>query len=112
MELVNKIFFLLFVVLMVLAIVGIYLQHNFISLLKQTHHEKWEELGRPGLVMNNSVKNNIAIFNFLRKKEYLEISDHKLTKTSLFLWNFGRIYLVFLTTVICFFPVSLFTKAR
>ena len=52
MELVTKTFFVISVVLMVLAIVGIYLHHSFVSLLKKSHHEKWEELGRPGLVMN------------------------------------------------------------
>lgn len=44
MELVTKTFFVIFLVLMVLAIVGIYLHHGFISLLKKRHHEKWEEL--------------------------------------------------------------------
>ena len=109
MGLVTEMFFVAFITLIVLAIMGIYLHHSFLSLLKKTHHEKWKELGSPALVTNNSVKNSVAILNFLRKKEYLEMNDQELTKISLRLWNFGRIYLIFLATVICLFVVSLVT---
>lgn len=109
MGVVTKMFFAAFITLLVLAIVGIYLHYSLISFLKKTHYEKWKELGSPALVTNNSVKNNVAILNFLKKKEYLEMNDQELTKISLRLWNFGRIYLIFLATVICLFVVSLVT---
>lgn len=62
--------------------------------------------------MNNSVKNNIAIFSFLKKREYLELNDKELTRSSLRLWNFDCIYLIFLATVICLFLVSIFGEYK
>ena len=75
-------FFIGLIILAALAVIGIYLHYSFISLLKEAHHEKWKDLGSPALVANNTVGNNIAVLNFLRKKEYLEINDLHIQKES------------------------------
>lgn len=84
----------LFVLLFVIVIYGLFLYHRFISFLKENHFDKWKELGAPTLLMNNSIKNNFAIWKFLSSKEYELLRDQELIKKSLFLWNYQRISLI------------------
>ena len=58
----EKIEFLPFVIIMLFsaAIFGMFLMHKFYSILKKKHNEKWQELGSPSLIKNNSFKTCFA----------------------------------------------------
>ncbi len=83
MEILDKLYFVGFIMLGILASLGIYLNYRYLLILKTTHYEKWKDLGSPEIITNNSLKNNIAVFNFLRKKESLALNDQTLTKISI-----------------------------
>ena len=57
---------------------GIILQMVFNSFLKHNHEDVWIKLGSPSLIYNNSLKNMIAVYKYLWKKEYKKINDKKL----------------------------------
>lgn len=84
----------LFVLLFVIVVCGLFLNHKFLVYLKEKHFNKWEELGSPTLFINNSFKNNLAIWKFLRSKDYEALKDQELIKKSQFLWNYQRISLI------------------
>jgi len=96
----------------VFVVVIICLNYQLLFLLRKNHPEKWRELGSPTLVMNNSIKNNLAVLKFLNNQEYLGLKDHKLTKISRLLWNLSRIYLVLLVIVIFLFLINLIGDRR
>ena len=100
-----KIFPIIFGILIFAAIFGIVLNYKFLSLLKERHFEKWKELGSPSLAMNNSAGNNLAVLKFLKNREYIKLSDTKLTKIAQVLWNYGMLYLVFFVGAIILFAI-------
>ena len=96
-----KVLFLAIVPLItVFAVVIVYLHYQLLSILRDAHPVKWQELGSPTLVLNNSMKNSLAVLKFLRNREHLGMDDQRLTKISVALWYLGRIYLIFFTVVI------------
>lgn len=95
----------IFALLIIFAVVGIYLHYKLIYLLREKHNEKWKALGCPMLLINNSIKNNIAILSFLKNKEYLKLNDLQLIRISNILWNFSWIYLVFFVITISLFVI-------
>lgn len=101
----EKIEFLPFVIIMLFsaAIFGMFLMHKFYSILKKKHNEKWQELGSPSLIKNNSFKTCFATWSFLRKKEYLKTHDSSLIKLSQVLYGFGVIYIIFFIIVVILF---------
>ena len=100
---ITKIFFFLIIVLAAFAVVIIYLNYQLLTLLRNNHPTKWHELGSPTLILNNSIKNNMAVLKFLKNKDYLELSDQKLAKVSRLLWSMGLIYLFLLLMVVSLF---------
>lgn len=99
----TKLLPFLFVLLIIFAITGICIHYRFLSLLKEKLPEKWKALGCPTLIINNSIKNNIAILKFLKDKEYLKINNPELIRVAQLLWNISRIYIVlFITTALLF----------
>ena len=77
-------------------IVGILFVSTFVAYIKglawlRDHQQrKWDELGRPSLVKNNSIENSLALFSFLRKGEFRELNDDVLTKRCMSLWLLMR----------------------
>ena len=84
---------IIFAFLVMQLVVGFYLHHSLLSQLKAKHADKWRELGSPTLIMNNSIKNNIAVLRFLIKREYLKLDDMELSKTSRLLLILDCIYI-------------------
>lgn len=101
----EKIEFLPFVIIALFsaAIFGMFLTHKFYAILKEKHNEKWQELGSPSLIKNNSVKTCLAAWSFLRKKEYLKTHDPSLIKLSQVLYSFSIIYIIFFLVVVILF---------
>ena len=108
----TKVFPYVFITLILAAIVGIVLSYKFIILLKENHFEKWKELGSPALFSNNSIKNNIAVFKFLKNKEYLKFDNPQLIKTAQILWYYNIFYIIFFGGIAVLFIFNLVISHR
>ena len=47
-------------------------------MLEIRHPEKYMAMGKPSLIMNNSLSNNISFMKFLFKREWKELNDENL----------------------------------
>jgi len=97
-----NVFHFTFILLIVVALPVLYLHYRFLYLLRVNHIEKWKEIGSPTLILNNTIRNNIAILKFLKNKEYLKLHDKKLSATANFLWKLGGGYIVLFIIIIIF----------
>ena len=70
------------IILGVLAIATIFLQVQFLRILRDYHADEWRRLGSPTLLLNNSVSNSFSVLKFLVHKEYEAIGDDRLTRIS------------------------------
>jgi len=102
---------ILFITFMLYTIGGFFLAHKLLLLLKENHFEKWKELGSPTLVMNNSIKNNLAMWAFIKNKEYLELNDPWLTKMCQSVRIYGIIYLLFFILIVFLTGIEIY-KSR
>jgi hypothetical protein len=84
----KGIFPVVFGVMFVSVFVWFGLCHRLFKLLEARHPEKFSEMGRPSLIMNNSVSNNISFMKFLLKREYRELNAPLIS-------NLGRAMRVF-----------------
>jgi hypothetical protein len=92
-----------FVVLVVVALVGIPFVREFNHQLRQRHPEVWESLGRPSF-WNNSMQNGFAMMRFLWKKEYEAVGDPEFTRVAAAVRTYNIVYLsVFACIVIASF---------
>jgi hypothetical protein len=55
----------------------------FMNYLKRTHPVKWEELGRPSIMLNNSIRNGLATLGFIFGAKHRELHD---PRVSLLVW--------------------------
>ena len=53
---------------------------SFLRRIMAKHNQVWVRLGKPTQFINNSIKNNILMFKFLNRKEFLRLDDLELTK--------------------------------
>lgn len=94
----KSVFFILFVVLFFSVFVWFFLCHRLFAMLEARHPEKYESMGRPTLIKNNTLSTNITFMKFLLRREWRDLNDVGLTKLSRFMLVFWIIYLVgFLT---------------
>lgn len=98
-------FLIVFIMLIISGIMGAVLSRKLLHNLKEVDYKKWKELGSPSLFLSNSIKNNIAVWRFLRNKDYLKIEDNKLIKICKLYWGFNLAYLFLFTVFICFFLI-------
>jgi len=82
--------FLLFMGLFVSSINWLRLVAKLFRALREKHPSKYEAMGKPGVISNNTLATNRALYYFLVRKEYLSLSDNDLTKQS----QFMRVYFV------------------
>ena len=73
------------------------LSYKMFKLLETRHAKKYSAMGKPSLIMNNSISNSFAFMKFLFKREYLELNDPELSKLAKFMRAFFVLYLVLLS---------------
>ena len=91
----------LFGILLCAAIFGLYLSHRVYKALESRHPEKFKMMGKPSLLMNNSVANNLLFTRYLFKREWRELDDPALSKLSalvlvyfvMYIFGFGYLIL-------------------
>ena len=62
--------------------------------LKVRHYEKYNEMGEPSLLWNNSMKTGWTTIKFLFKREHKHLGDRSLTILSDFMLVFFALYTV------------------
>ncbi len=104
---------LAFVALMVSCVAGLALHTRFLRELRLRHADIWESLGRPTLIMNNSISNGLAVLRFLWRRDYESIDDPEFVRLArrLRIFNIAHIAL-FLLIVLSFFMGILLEATR
>jgi hypothetical protein len=93
-------FVILFAVLAFSALVGLVLQHGFLSRLRKHHLPVWETLGSPTLFLNNSIKNCLAVWRFLWRREHHTLEDLRTIMLGDFLRSYMTGYLLLIISAI------------
>jgi len=92
----------------VFVLFGIWKHHQFLNYLRVNHEDVWESLGRPTLLLNNSVLNGLNTQKFIFTRAYRKQNDENLTKVGNFLLGFMVFFLFyFLGFIAVFFYVGL-----
>lgn len=84
----------LFVILFCSVLLWFFLCYRLFKILEVRHPEKYESMGKPSLIMNNSLSTNITFMKFLFKKEWRDLKDQSLASLSKFMLVFFVIYTV------------------
>jgi len=90
--------------LIILFIVGILSIRSLFTYIKNSYRELWDALGRPSLILNNSIGNNIRFFSFLKKNEFIRFDDKTMTKKCMFI---KRFFIVYILCFVLLFAVSI-----
>ncbi len=93
-------FLILIAVLTFSALVGLVLQHWFLSRLRKHHLLVWETLGRPTLFLNNSMQSCLAVWRFLWRREHHKLEDMRTIMLGDFLRSYMTGYLLLLISAI------------
>lgn len=52
--------------------------------LECMHHSLWVDLGRPHILLNNSMVNSVRVIRFLIERQFLDVNDEVLTRKAQF----------------------------
>jgi hypothetical protein len=106
---VNDVKTFLFGILFGAVAIGFFLIHRVYEILEKRHPEKYEAMGSPSLIMNNSISNNISFMKFIFKLEWKDLGDPSLSNLSRFLLVYFVVYSVGLLCLIFAVPLGLAT---
>ncbi len=90
----KDIFPVLFSILFFSVFVWFFMCYRLFKILETRHPEKYEEMGKPSLFLNNTISNNISFMKFLFKGEWRGLNDVGLANHSKFMLFFFTIYIV------------------
>jgi len=74
-------FFILFIGIIVGFVVNLFYLKNvrkLLGYLKEKHLETWKTLSEPTIFANNSPKNSLRVWRYIRKEEYKTLNDGEL----------------------------------
>ena len=93
-ELIKELFPIVFSVMFISVFVWFGLCVRLFRLLETRHPDKYNAMGRPSLIMNNSISNNILFMKFLFKREYSELNDPSVSRLGQLMRAFFFVFLV------------------
>lgn len=102
----KELFPIIFGLLFVLVFVWFALCNWLFKRLETRHPEKYEAMGKPSLIMNNSISNNISFIKFLFKREYLDLNDPAISNLAQFMLVFFLVYSIGLMFLILGLPLG------
>lgn len=102
----KEVFPLVFGVLFCSVFVWFFLCYRLFKILETRHPEKYESMGKPSLIMNNSLSSNIKFMKFLFKREWRELDDSGLEKLGISMLVFFVIYMVGFLTLFVSVPLG------
>jgi len=91
---VKEVFPIMFGVLFCSVFVWFFLCYRLFKILETRHPEKYVSMGKPSLIMNNSLSSNFTFMKFLFKREWRELNDSGLATLGKFMLVFFAIYTV------------------
>lgn len=105
----KEIFPIIFGILFCSVFVWFFLCHRLFKILETRHPATYEAMGKPSLIMNNSISNNISFMKFLFGGQWRDLEDDRLTKLSKSMLVFFFVYLagfafLFVATAVGFAP--------
>ena len=87
-----------------------YLCNKLFKTLKLKYPQKYEEIGKPSLIMNNSIGNNILFLKFILKNEYKVLQDSSLNSLCGFMKIFFIVYTSVFLAWLAFFILAIRTQ--
>jgi len=106
-------FFVLFIGIIVGFVVNLFYLNSvrkLLNKLKEKHPENWKALGEPTMFLNNSPKNSLRVWRYIRKEEYKTLNDTELNaigSRARKLLRFGISYFIVLLALFIVVMVSL-----
>lgn len=94
----KDVFPVLFGVLFCSVFVWFFLCYRLFKILETRHPETYIAMGKPSLIMNNSISNNISFMKFLFKRGWRDLNDDGLAR----LGNTMLVFFAFYTAGFCF----------
>lgn len=102
----SELFPIMFGILFCSVFVWFFLCFRIFKILEIRHPAKYEAMGKPSLIMNNSFSNNIAFMKFLFKREWDALNDPGLASLSKFMMVFFIIYTLGFFTLFISVPLG------
>ena len=102
---------LVFFVLLVAVIFGLGIHYHFLRELRSRHPQVWDSLGRPTLVMNNSISNGLAVLRFLSRKDYEALDDPGFAQFAGRVRTFDICYTIFFGAILVWNLIEIFAPA-
>jgi hypothetical protein len=93
---------LLFVILLVCVIIWFVLVTRLFRLLRTRHPDVYDSLGRPTLILNNSIRNSWLFTRFLLGGHFEAIDDGETLRLCQFMRVFAFCYLAFFIAIVVF----------
>jgi hypothetical protein len=75
----TDLFLILFGLMFILGGVYFYLIKKTFNRLEECHPDKYDSLGRPSLISNNTPSNNIKFIKFIFKRDWKDLNDNKIS---------------------------------
>jgi hypothetical protein len=95
---VKEIYVILGIVMFFMFLFWIPLCYRLFKILETRQPEKYEVMGKPSLIANNTLSNNITTVKFLLKREWREFDDSGLATLGKFMLVFWGIYMAAVLT--------------
>ena len=77
------------------------------GILRTRHPEKYEAMGKPSLIMNNSISNNLSFMKFLFKREWEELNDEGLATLGKSMLIFFAAYTIMFISIFISVPLGM-----
>ncbi len=103
----KEIFPILFGILFCSVFIWFYLCHKMFGILRIRHPKKYEAMGKPSLIMNNSISNNLLFMKFLFKREWQELNDNGLATLGKSMLVFFAFYIILFFSLFISVPLGL-----
>ena len=87
-------FFFLFGILFCSVFAWFFMSYRLFKILETRHPEKYEAMGKPSLIMNNTMHSNFTFMRFLFKREWKGLKDKDLESLSKTMLVFFGVYTV------------------
>lgn len=98
---------IMFGVLFCSVFVWFFLCYRLFKILETRHPDKYESMGKPSLIMNNSLSTNITSMKFLFKREWRELEDSGLAKLGKSMLAFFAAYMVLFLALVFAVPLGI-----
>lgn len=93
----DEVFALIFGALLILTLLWFVLLKWIFQKLEKNHFDKYEQMGKPSLFLNNNFKTVLATLKFICKREHKNLGDVALSKLS----DIALVFLLVHTIIFC-----------